>query len=220
MNNFDDIFRKGVKQMRDHGLNPYPERYHIRMVNARQQLEAGLRYYLGDKVRWIPAYDDVVAWMTDNQQKGLLCVGTCGLGKTLICQNILPVLLQQNLSLVTRTYSAMDMNEHIKELCKLKLCMVDDIGTEPSVKMEYGNKTVPFFELCDAAEKQGNLLILTSNLRTTYGHDKETGEEIPSIQWRYGDLVLSRLRGIVKVVKFEGQDMRLGSMAHNTNKNK
>ena len=54
---------------------------------------------------------------------------------------------------------------------------------------------------------RGILLMMTANLRTTHGIDKE-GNPIPSIEDRYGDLVLSRLRSVVKIVQFKGKDMR------------
>jgi hypothetical protein len=91
--------------------------------------------------------------------------------------------------------------------------VVDDIGTEPAVRNDFGERSSPFLNLCDAAEKRGNLLILTANLRTTRATDRKTGQPIPSIEDRYGDLVLSRLRGITKVVMFQGQDMRAGRNA-------
>lgn len=208
---FDEFFSKGVDKIRECGIDPYPSRHHFRMVHAREQLAAGLRYYLGNQVKWIPAYDEVAAWLADNKQKGLLCIGTCGLGKTLICQSIIPVLLLQNFNKVTHLCHANEMADDIKSLCKHSLLMVDDIGTEPA-GVKFNNKDTPFLRLCDAAEKKGNLLILTANLRTTHGKDSK-GNVIPSIEDRYGDLVLSRLRGIVKVIEFKGADMRSVSMA-------
>jgi DNA replication protein DnaC len=210
----DELFGRSVQQLRDHGFDPYPRRLSWHIDNAREQIAAGLRYYLGDDACWLPCYDDVAAWLSDNQGRGLLCLGPCGLGKTLICQNILPVILYQNIRKVASVYSAQDMFDRTKEVCGKSLVVVDDIGTEPAIRNDYGERSSPFLNLCDAAEKRGHLLILTANLRTTHAVDKQ-GNAIPSIEDRYGDLVLSRLRGITKVVLFKGDDMRGGRNAVN-----
>ena len=212
MERFDDIFRRGVGALRGHGFDPYPERVTVRVQNAREQLAAGLRYYLGERAKWLPCYDEVAQWLTDNQGRGLLCTGLCGLGKTLMCQNILPVIIRQNMKKIVITYTAQEMNDNIATVKRCHLVVIDDIGTEPAVKLDYGERKAPFFELCDEAEKRGHLLILTTNLRTTHAIGKG-GMPIPSIEDRYGDRVLSRLRGLVKVVEFKGKDMRQQSVA-------
>ena len=210
----DELFGRSVKQLRDHGFDPYPRRLSWHIAMAREQLAAGLRYYLGDGAHWLPCYDEVASWLADNKGRGLLCLGPCGLGKTLICQNILPVILYQNTRKVVSVYSAQDMFDRTKEVCGKGLVVVDDIGTEPAIRNDYGERSSPFLNLCDAAEKRGHLLMLTANLRTTHAVDKQ-GNAIPSIEDRYGDLVLSRLRGITKVVLFKGDDMRGGRNAVN-----
>ena len=65
--NYDDFFRDGVGKLRDHGFNPYPERLHIRIQNAREQMIAGLHYYLGNRAKWLPCYDEIADWLTDNK---------------------------------------------------------------------------------------------------------------------------------------------------------
>ena len=207
MTKIDEIFSGGVDALRLCGFNPYPECLHLQVPQARELLAAGLRYYLGDDAKWLPCYDEVAAWLTDNHSRGLLCIGPCGLGKTLIVQNILPVIIHRHAQRIVSTYSAQEMNENIKDIVKQSLVVIDDIGTEPAVKVDYGERSSPFLKLCDAAEKRGILLMMTANLRTTHGIDKE-GNTIPSIEDRYGDLVLSRLRSVVKIVQFKGKDMR------------
>ena len=202
-----DIFSKGVDDLRTFGFDPYPKCLRLQIPNAREFLAAGLKYYLGDKAKWLPCYDDVAAWMTDSQGRGLLCLGPCGLGKTLIVQNILPVAIKQYYQRIVRIYSAQEMNDRIADIVKHHYVIIDDIGTEPAVKIDYGERSTPFLKLCDAAEKRGILLMMTANLRTTHGVDKQ-GNIIPSIEDRYGDLVLSRLRSVVKIVEFKGKDMR------------
>ena len=169
------------------------------IANARKRLEDGLHYYLGDKAVWLPCYEKVADWLSDNKGRGLLCVGTTGLGKSLICRKIFTVLFGSKAVFCT----AKEMNDHIDALLKPEahIIVIDDLGKEPvSV---YGRR--PFFELCDAAERDGKLLIITTNLSTT----PVTDPRYPaSIQQRYGDAVISRLKAITKMVKFEGEDLR------------
>jgi len=204
----DDIFRQGVTELRDgHGFNPYPERLHIQIPQAREQLAAGLRYFLGDRAQWLPAYDEVAAWLADNHGRGLLCVGSNGLGKTLICQNIIPVLLQQNMRKIVKVCSALDMNQHLDELLRIHILSIDDVGTEPVETINYGVRRIAFSELVDLSEKQGTLLILSTNLRTTYGTDKD-GNIVPSIEDRYGLRTYDRLKAVTKTVVFKGKSFR------------
>ena len=188
-----------VDQLMKGGFHPQTKCPQFSIPNARQRLEAGLKHFLGDGARWIPAYDNIVEWLSDNKGRGLLCVGTPGLGKSLICQQILPVLFGRNIP----TFSAQEMNRHIDELLNEQCVIIDDLGKEPVEIKNYGNPRTPFFELCDAAEKHGRLLIITTNLSTT--HDKRYQD---SIENRYGQSVISRLRAIIKPIVFEGDDMR------------
>lgn len=207
MNKIDEIFKGSVDAMMGCGFNPYPRRQLLQVPQAREMLAAGLRYYLGDDAKWLPCYDEVAAWLSDNHSRGLLCIGPCGLGKTLIVQNIIPVIIRQYCERIVSSFSAQEMNDNINELVKYRMLVVDDVGTEPAVKIDYGERSSPFLKLCDAAEKKGILLMMTANLRTTHGVDSQ-GNVIPSIEDRYGALVLSRLRSVVKIVQFKGKDMR------------
>lgn len=193
--------------MRDYGFNPYSQRLRITIPNARERLMAGLRYYLGDRAKWLDCYDAVADWLTDNKGRGLLCVGTCGLGKTLLCQNILPVLIHQYTRVIPEAVTANEMNERIDRLVNERCVVVDDIGVESVETNTFGNKRYPFCELCDSVERRGSLLIVTTNLRTTHAIDAK-GQPIPSIEDRYGIRTLDRLRAITKVVVFSGESMR------------
>jgi DNA replication protein DnaC len=170
------------------------------IANARERLEKGLHHYLGDKAQWLPAYDQVVEWLTDNKGRGLLCIGTSGLGKTLGCEKILPIILGSNIKTVT----ADSLYDHIDELLKERCVIVDDLGKEPLKR--YGQPDTSFFKLCDAAERRGILLIITTNLSTNRVRNNPLYTS--SIEERYGRDVISRLRATVKVVEFKGKDMR------------
>ena len=178
---------------------PYPQRPHIAIPDARERLQNGLRHFLGAEAKWLPAYDEVAQWLTDNKGRGLLCVGTSGLGKTLVCEKILPVIFGRKVPSVKAT----EMREKMDGLLKERIVIVDGLGREPA--KHYGNPDDSFFRLCDAAERDSILLVITTNLSTTPVSDPRYPL---SIQERYGPEVISRLRTIVRSIEFRGEDMR------------
>lgn len=169
---------------------------HFSIENAREILERGLRHFLGDSYVWLPEYEGVAEWLSDNKGKGLLCIGNCGRGKTVICQKIFPVLFE---NLIKRPYFVFDSNELGHKMDEIKsyvrYIMVDDIGLEQETVI-YGERHNSFSELVDFAEKRGLLLVLTTNL---------TPDELSE---KYGDRTRDRLRSLVKVVVFDGESMR------------
>lgn len=179
--------------------------YHIAIPNARKRLEDGLRYFLGDAAQWLPAYDQVAAWLSDNKGRGLLCVGTSGLGKTLLCQKILPVILG-NGGRPIASVSAADLKAQFDSLKNERIVIIDDLGKEP--RKHYGDTDQSFFELCNHAERTGQLLVITTNLSTTPVSEQFRDRYPLSIQERYGSEVLDRLRTIVKSIQFAGTSMR------------
>lgn len=174
----------------------------ISLKDAKQVMERGLRYYVGDSYKWLPCYEGVVNWLNDNERKGLLVFGGNGLGKSLICRKIIPVIFYYHLKKEYFVADAIDLGDYFKNAidnyriirsdCPL---FIDDFGVE-SIINEYGEKHDLFSEIVDRSEKNGRLLILTTNL---------TPEEIGE---RYGLRTLDRLRAITKAVKFEGKSMR------------
>ena len=178
---------------------------HIAVPNARKRLEDGLRYFVGDAAKWLPAYDQVASWLTDNKGRGLLCVGTSGLGKTLLCQQILPVILG-NGGRPIASVNARDLHGRLDELKNERIVIIDDLGKEP--RKHYGETDQSFFELCNHAERTGQLLVITTNLSTTPVSEQFRDRYPLSIQERYGTEVLDRLRTIVKSIQFAGTSMR------------
>lgn len=75
------------------------------------------------------------------------------------------------------------------------LFSVDDVGVENMANL-YGNKRLVFPELVDASERNGNLLIVTTNLT------------VDELMQKYGERTVSRLRAITKFVPFMGEDLR------------
>ena len=207
-NHYLDAFRQEKEYMRNFGFDPYSKRVNLAIPNAREWLMAGLQSYLGDDAKWLPAYEEIAEWLTDNHGKGLLLIGTCGLGKTLICQNILPMIIRRFTSLIAKAYTANAMNKNIDKMIGHRVVVVDDLGTEQPETLTYGERRYPFNELVDSAERNGSLLIITTNLGTYHAVNKKTGNPIPSIEDRYGIRTLDRLRATTSVVLLSGESMR------------
>ncbi len=173
----------------------------FRLNGARDVLSRGLHYFCGDNAKWLPEYDEVATWLSDNQGKGLLCLGNCGRGKTLICQNILPLVFRHWLGLYLNTFTANDLNMHndeqrkYDEIKQYKIISIDDVGTE-SEAVFFGERHVFFNELVDECERKQKLLIVTTNLSR-----KELKE-------RYGERTIDRLRSMMTTVEFKGESLR------------
>lgn len=175
----------------------------IKIPDAEQRLRSGLDYFVSHYSRgeirhavWLETnYRPIVEWMTDNNGRGLLMTGRCGLGKTLIGKHILPLLLQDSCRKITTIVNAQELNARIDEILRLHIISIDDVGTEELSK-HYGNVRCAFSELCDAAEQKGKLLIITTNL---------TAKELEE---KYGERTLDRLKAITKFVPFEGKSLR------------
>ena len=202
---FGDIATFLQRQRQDRGVGPV----HIQIPNARQRLEEGIKYFLNDKpLQWISGnhgYDRIVEWLTDNKNRGLLCLGRPGLGKSLICQRVLPVLLAPYGDVVC--VSATELHDKLEELKKARIVVVDDLGKEP--RKHYGDIDNSFLELCDNSERTGNLIIITTNLVTDRFPDGRLAEGYPDdLHSRYGDAVFSRLQSITRVAIIDGNDLR------------
>lgn len=186
-----------------------PLHFGIDTCDPRRELWAAISQNVKNP-RWLPCYEQVATWLADNQSRGLLCVGTCGLGKSVICCQTLPYLFRRHFDLETMVVTATEMNQRIDELLKYcgrnRIIVIDDLGTEAAETVNYGNRRKPFCELADAAERTGTLLIITTNLRTT--RDTNHQRNYPSIETRYGVPTLDRLKAITKVAVFKGDSLR------------
>ena len=180
-----------------------PSTVSIKIPNAEERLRGGLDYFVNvfsrgaiTKAAWDEAnYRPIVDWMTDNQGRGLLMIGNCGLGKSLIGKYILPYLIRDSCRKVVNIFNAQELNSKPDEIMSYHIIYIDDIGTE-NVSNIYGNKRIPFMELCDAVEQKGKLLICSTNL---------TLDELAE---KYGERTIDRLRATTKVVPFVGQSLR------------
>lgn len=188
---------------RHYGDYILPQTVSICIPQAEQRLRAGLDYYVSHfsggsetKAEWSERnYRPIVEWMSGNKGKGLLMTGSCGLGKSLIGIHILPVLMLDACRKRAYVCNAQRLNTKPNEVMENHIISIDDVGTE-GVSNLYGNKRIPFMELCDLAERKGKLLIISTNLT------------VPELREKYGDRTVDRLRAITKFVPFTGKSLR------------
>lgn len=172
-----------------------PKKEIKRFENAygKELIDEGMKFYVGE-YKWLPAYDDIVSWLADNNGKGLLCVGDFGLGKSLICEKIIPAMMR-GWGWEVFCVSAYDMSKRIDEIKLHDVVVIDDFGVEGE-SVIYGERRHIFNEIVDWAEKNGVMLILTSNL------------SVEDMKAKYGDRVVDRLNKITHPVIFYGESLR------------
>lgn len=191
----DGQFAKTVKSLKEIDRFDTANKVKIHIPNAKAALWSGIKYFTGGRAEWRNEYDKVAAWLENNQGRGLLVMGSPGTGKTLICEKIIPVLLNHYLGKIVRPFAATEINRKADELLKAHIVYVDDIGLE-SEKNNFGEKSMVFSDLVYTAEREGKLLICTTNM------------DVNSIREKYGDRVLDRLKEITDIIPFMGISMR------------
>ena len=118
-----------------------------------------------------------------------------GRGKSLICTKVIPVLFSWYCRKIVSVYDAQQMNVMLDNVLSKHIICIDDLGTE-EVAVNFGNRRMAFAEIADAAEKEGKLLIITTNMT------------IDQFREKYGERVIDRLRVLTKSVVFLGDSLR------------
>lgn len=184
--------------------------------NADELLAKGLAYAIGPTAQWLPEYDQVAEWLSNNQGKGLMCIGDCGRGKTIITRDILPLIFQNYILVdfhngtkghpVYNYFLAKEMKARWAEIERSKIICIDDVGTESIAKV-YGETHNYFAELVDLCNDRDKLLICSTNLT----HAQLFGGEEDGVTYpaRCDQRTFSRLTGNTVRVYFEGEDLRI-----------
>lgn len=188
-------FKSALSVLADVGFNPVPNAVFISVPDAKAALWKGIQFFTGNAASYQDEYNDVANWLTDNKGRGLLCIGNCGRGKTLLCGRIIPVLLNHYCHKIVSCYDAQQLNANLDAVKQKHIIYVDDIGTE-FLSVKYGEKRLSFAELVDEAEKKGKLLIISTNL------------SLSELQQKYGERTVDRLRAITTPVVFKGDSLR------------
>ncbi len=187
-------FKKTIESLKETGFNPLPNLVSISIPDAKRVLWRGLNHFTG-KAEWLPEYEKIAEWLSDNKGRGLFCYGNCGRGKSLICWKIIPLLLNHYCRKIVSCYDAQQMNADIDTVKAKHIIYIDDVGTE-NLSVKFGEKRLAFCEIVDEAEKRGKLLILTTNL------------SLDEISQKYGERTMDRLVAITTRVKFKGESLR------------
>lgn len=162
---------------------------------VRDWLRAGLVSLVGQDAEWLHEYEQVVDWLCYNDGKGLLLHGDCGLGKSLITTQLIPIFIHKKLRKICIITDARKLKEHFADgREKFPYQVIDDVGTE-TVLNDYGTKRDLFPELVDYADKHGRILIVSSNL---------SRDELE----RYGERTFDRIRSGLKRIELRGKSLR------------
>lgn len=170
-------------------------RVYIKTPDARSILARGIKHFVGSEAIWLPEYEKVADWLSDNKGLGLLCVGNCGRGKSIICQHVLPAIFLHWHRKIMNTCTAIELNTLFDEFKGYKIISIDDVGTE-NVANNYGEKRNYLQEIVDLAERKQKLLVISTNL-----NEQELTE-------RYDIRTIDRLRSITMPVIFSGKSLR------------
>ena len=148
-----------------------------------------------DKTQFLPEYEKVIEWLTDNKSKGLIMGGANGRGKSLIGEYVIPSILRHVIGKVVNCYQSIDINENLEVIMTKKYVYLDDVGVEDK-RNDYGSVRWAFPEIVDNTEKFGKLLIISTNLSS-----KQIAE-------KYGQRTYDRIFAICHPVAFTGSSMR------------
>lgn len=188
-------FQKVAEDIKRTGLYLLPDRVSISIPDAEAVLKRGLAFFVGEGYKWLSEYEKVEKWLENNENRGLLCLGNCGRGKTVICCKIIPLLLSHYCRKIAEVVDAQQMNADVDRIKRSHIICIDDIGTEGE-SVKYGERRMAFSEIVDEAEKKGKLLIITTNL------------SIDELTAKYGIRTIDRLKAITTPVLFKGESMR------------
>ncbi len=176
----------------------------IALPDAQKVLRSGMEYFIGPHFQWLPSYEKVARWLADNQKRGLMLSGGNGVGKTVFCTKVLPLIFRyylhiEDVTIIDAKYLGdyyKNPSDYYKIVYDKNPIIIDDVGVE-DIANDYGERRDIFSEIVDDAEKRARLIVFTTNL---YADDIKT---------RYGMRTLDRLYSIVRSICIEGQSMRL-----------
>ena len=145
-----------------------------------------------DTYTHLPAYDEIIDWLSDTKGRGLMLMGECGLGKSTILNYVIPAIFRTKTNKVLRSIAAKDLVAIEKNIATF--IIIDDLGTE-SIKNDYGTKIDAVADAISYAEDSSKTLLITTNLASK------------ALKERYDERTLDRLRKC-KVVVIKGNSFR------------
>jgi len=175
-----------------------PKVYNRYKLGTREEIKEmfikSFEYYdrTVDKYEHLPAYDEIIDWMTDTKGRGLMLMGECGLGKSTILNFVIPAIFRTRTNKILRSVPAKELGAVDRN--KAPFIIIDDLGTE-SIKNDYGTKIDAVADAISYAEDSSKTLLITTNLTPQ------------ALKERYDERTLDRLRKC-KVVIIKGKSFR------------
>lgn len=191
-------FSDTLESMKSHGLKIPTEKVIISVKDAKQVLTQAMTYFLnkeGKTLVWLPQYDDISDWLSNNEGRGLFLFGSCGTGKTFITRYAITAILLKYCNKVVSSFDMTEVNSDPDTVLKKHIIALDDIGTE-EISVKFGERRSIIPEILDSAEKYGKLLIITSNLGAT------------DLIAKYGNRTFDRIIATTKRIEFKGNSFR------------
>jgi DNA replication protein DnaC len=167
----------------------------FRIPDAKAWMERGLQYFLGERAQWLPCYDEVAAWLADNQGRGLFCYGQPSLGKTVLTTKVIPMIFRESLGLSFPCYKGFEMADNYQQIITARCIIIDDVGREDDANV-FGVRHNYFEEIVHKCEDNDRLLITSTNCNKQELLD------------RYGLPVMERIKAVTVRVKFIGESFR------------
>jgi DNA replication protein DnaC len=159
---------------------------------------------------------DMASWLTSpSSHFGILLCGGCGNGKSTMLKafqqllNYLHIPKPYNdgtygIQIVDAKYIAYlckNNYESYRKLISVDMLGIDDLGTEPSEVMDYGNVYTPVIDLLTKRYEEQLFTIITTNLTPQ------------QIRGHYGDRIADRLNEMVKKIVFNNATYRTDAFA-------
>lgn len=159
---------------------------------------------------------DMAHWLTSpSYHFGILLCGGCGNGKSTMLKafqqllNYLHIPKPYNngtygIQIVDAKYIAYlckNNYESYRKLVSVDMLGIDDLGTEPSEVMDYGNVYTPVIDLLTKRYEEQLFTIITTNLTPQ------------QVRGHYGDRIADRLNEMVKKIVFNNATYRTDDFA-------
>jgi len=193
----EERFRREIEEARKDNIDYDPQTFHLAIPNSKDTLMNGMRAVIHQDVVWLPEYDRIAEWLSNNHKKVLLLIGPPGVGKTVITMKVIPMILHIYYKRILSCFQSTELvnRKAYEEVILYRNIVIDDVGIE-GVYNDFGNPHVVFSEIVDAIEKRGALLIATSNLT------------INEIKAKYGLRTYDRLRAHMALVVIKEKSLR------------
>ena len=164
-----------------------------------------------ERYEYLPEYDEIIDWMTNTHGKGLMLMGDCGRGKSIILTRVIPVLLGMQVKrriypvhasefawvyeFAKSTIGFQPNDTNLVYLTKAEFPIIDELGVEPMMN-DYGEKYEGFNVMLNSAERRLAPVFVSTNL---------TEQQILD---RYGERTIDRLAHLCRTIHFEGDSLR------------